>query len=143
MRKFITTNQSFTLMEIITVVVIIGVMAAFAIPNYTASIERAHQRDATNNLIAVHAVNSIFRTENGDTWPAGGVWEDLAAINSNLRLSIIANGMEYRCRKPGLLIGQYTCEACRPNCTTSTFKLTLNETPIVDKINPACSGACP
>ena len=129
-------------MEIITVVVIIGIMATFAIPNYTISIERAHRKDATQNLIAVHTANEIYQANEGSYWPTSGGWNDLAAINTNLRLSIIDNGSEYRCRKTG---PNYNCQACRPQCTGHRFTVAVNQNPI-SSTNPSCTNgaaSCP
>ena len=134
-------RKGFTLMELMTVVVIIGIMASFAIPNYTRSVERAHRRDATANLISLHAANQILRSETNDYWPSGPGWFDLAQINTALRLAIVANGLEYQCRDLGAV--SYECQACRPSCGAgSTFTVTVNQAAIGPG-NPACGGACP
>lgn len=91
-RRFIL---GFTLLEIMVVVVITGIIAAFAIPNYTKSIQKAHERDIVAQLSTIHAANMLYRSYAGEYWNTGGTIVDLAAINSNLSLSIIANGATY------------------------------------------------
>lgn len=87
-------GQGFTLMELMVVVVIMGVIAAFAIPNYSKSVQKAHERDMQAQLTSIHAASQLYRSYAGGYWDSGGV-ADLAAINSNLSISIIANGATY------------------------------------------------
>ncbi len=134
-RSSYRNKKAFTLTELITVVIVIGIMAAFAIPNYSASVEKAHRRDATNNLIAIHGANQIYQAEKGAYWPSSGT-QDLTAINTNLRLSIIPNGMEYTCEGNGTT---YTCTSCRPNCSAVEYKVSVTQAPISSS-NPSVSG---
>ena len=132
--------RAFTLTELMIVVVIVGVIAGFAIPNYTRAVERAHLRDAVVQLTTVHAANQIYRAENEKYWPLVS-GQDLAAINAALSLSIIANGMTYTCG--GVLAGtSFTCTAVR-DPPAASFTVTVTEAP-VSSSNPSCTaGACP
>lgn len=84
-------GKGFTLMELMVVVIIIGVIAAFAIPNYSRSVQKAHERDRLVHLTSIHAANLLYRSYDGDYWDTGGADQDLAAINSTLSINIIAN----------------------------------------------------
>ena len=82
--------KGFTLMELMVVVIIIGIIAAFAIPNYNKSVQKAHERDMLTQLISIHAANLLYRSYNGDYWDTGGADKNTAEINSALSINIIA-----------------------------------------------------
>lgn len=84
--------KGFTLMELMVVVIIIGIIAAFAIPNYNKSVQKAHERDMLAQLTSIHASNLLYRSYDGKYWYAAGDPQNLAAINSALSINIIANG---------------------------------------------------
>jgi len=138
--KFLSNHKAFTLIELIAVVIIVAVVAAFAIPNYTKTIERAHLKDATGNLIAVHAAQQVRFSEQGKYWPESATTVDLASINTNLKLNIIAQGMTYTCT--GDALGStFTCDAVRSGSAPYTVRATQA---VLSSGNPSCiSGACP
>ncbi len=49
-QKFLCSKSGFTLIEVLTVVLIIGVLTSIALPNYTRSIERARAVEAMTGL---------------------------------------------------------------------------------------------
>jgi general secretion pathway protein G len=60
-----TRNKGFTLLELMIVVAIMGVLAAIAIPNYIAYIERARHAVALNELRQIdREVNMFFISNN-------------------------------------------------------------------------------
>ena len=132
------TKRAFTLAEILIVIVIIGILASIALPNYYKTIERSHLRDAENNLMAIHAANRIFFTETGDYWPNGGPFY-LTDINNNLRLSIVANGFTYFCLGSAPL-NFYVCVADRDPAATPRYRVTVTQVPINPGVNPICSA---
>lgn len=123
-------------MELMIVVSILGVIAAFAIPNYTKSVERSHRRDAETQLTTIWSANQIYRAQNGNYWPNDAAGRGIADINNDLGLGIIPNGMTYSCA------GAFTCTAARQPPAAS-FTITVTEAQI-DGSNPSCTaGSCP
>lgn len=130
-------REAFTLMELMIVVVVIAIIAAFAVPNYQKSVERAHLRDAITQLQAVNAANQIYRARDGAYWPTVN-GQDITSINTNLGLNIIANGMTYNCDGNGTI---FSCTAVRNGAVP--FTVTVTEA-VLSGANPSCTaGACP
>ncbi len=123
-------DTAFTLVELMVVVVILGVVAGFAIPNYTKSVERSHRKDAESNLKMVHAAQQMYAARNDDSYWSGG---NLAAINSTLQLNIVANGKTYTCTGGGTA---FSCTAVRGAWTVTITQASTT---------PTCapSGSCP
>ena len=83
-----------TLFELVIVVIAIGVIAAFAVPGYNRAVRRAAERDATVQLMTLHAANLLYKSKTGSFWQAQT--SNVQAINENLGLNLIANAdMQY------------------------------------------------
>ncbi len=134
-------KRGFTLVELMVVIVIVGVLTALAIPKYTHSVSVAKERRALNNLHLIYAAETTYQKYNNVYWPPGGPLQNLAAINSNLTLNILADGDTYTCRfrpSPG---SGYDCRAAFDN---NTYELQLTEDALQEGVNPCCSnGVCP
>ncbi|HCI45081.1 MAG TPA: hypothetical protein DE315_06095 [Candidatus Omnitrophica bacterium] len=90
-------EQSFTLMELMIVVVIIGIIAGFAIPSYQKAMARQQVKRLilTANLIA--GAQEIYKARNGRYWCDGSpACSDLNNINASLGIQIIPeSGVTY------------------------------------------------
>ena len=89
--------KSFTLIEIIIVIIIIGILAALAVNQYTPARERAVSREAVSTLRLVAAAERIYRMEIGGFYPPVALSPVTTPkdINDNLKVSVNENNWDY------------------------------------------------
>jgi type IV pilus assembly protein PilE len=109
-------KKAFTIMELMVVVIIVGIMAAFAIPSYTKAVQRADEKQVIINLRTIATAQEIYKAQYGKYWPVvyatPGVNHGISEINSDLKLSIQTSGTKYDyvCNDEGVSSGVvYQC----------------------------------
>jgi type IV pilus assembly protein PilE len=89
----VRSSLGFTLIEMLIVVTMIGILAAIAIPNYSAYIQRGHRSEAKGVLMQGAQWMERFRTENNryDRAPNGTA----VALPASLQRSPASGGLRY------------------------------------------------
>jgi len=134
-------KKGFTLVEIIVAMVIIALLSALAIPGYLASQIQGSAKAAQNNLITIFNAEKNFYLSNIPVGVGATAYyctistqnttcaDNLADINTNLKLNISDPYFSYSCTDPnsgtdGNNGSGFQCVAT--NLTNNNFKLTVN-----------------
>ena len=75
-------DRGFTLMEVMIVVVILGVIASLAIPNYSVAIENNRKQEALKVLLASREAQMRFAALNNNAFSAGWAALDYDATDT-------------------------------------------------------------
>ncbi len=85
-------KYGFTLIEILTVVIIIGILASLSIPPFIKTVEVSRGRIARTNLKLIYSAEKIYRNENDTYYPSpAGEVTSLTEINKELGLDLSTN----------------------------------------------------
>ena len=156
--------RGFTLTEIMIVVFLIGIIAAFGLPSYQKALDKARIRDAIIQLTGLHAASKIYNAQADGFWPGPGA--SITDINNGLGINLIAQDastdFNYTASPagcdnldPATKCTGFTAATCWPfsgaNCAGATYTVTVTEIPIATSniagiSNPCCtatSGSCP
>lgn len=121
-------------MELMVVIFLIGVVAAFALPNYDKSIRKAHERDMVEQLKSLHAASLMYKARNGTYWDTSGV-SDILVINSTLGIHLISNeGTVYSYTSSGGVA--YLADAVLPSIGAA---IRVSPAPL-SATNPCCAS---
>lgn len=89
-------NQGFTLVEILIVVIILGILAAIVIPQFTEASNDARESSLTSDLQTLRSQIELFKIQHGDQYP-GTDWGDNSSDDfvTDLTSALDYNGRTY------------------------------------------------
>ena len=94
---FPRTRSGFTLIELLVVVLIIGILASVALPQYQLAVEKAQATKAIANLRTIHAAMERFYFTNGSYPESDVTLESPERIGEMLDIDLpVINGFSYR-----------------------------------------------
>lgn len=81
-------RKAFTLVEILIVVIILGILAAIVVPQFTSASEEAQLSNAQSQLQTIRNMIELYRVRNNGDYPtcfAAGNWGDAAGATAEAR----------------------------------------------------------
>jgi type IV pilus assembly protein PilA len=114
LRKQEQKNQGFTLIELLVVIIIIGVLAAIALPNMLGKVGRARETEAKNAIGTINRTQQSYHFEKQSFTPNILTNTNLA---SNNLLGILITSKYYSFSTTAGTAASVTAKADAPNAT--------------------------
>ncbi len=128
-------RKSFTLTELLVVIIILGVVAGFSLPQYQKMIDRNYEKQGINSLQMIYAAEQAYEAEHNEVWPTDSSIHYIDDINANLHLNIMEEGFTYNCLSTSTT--EFKCYATHTG--RRNFTLRINESGHI-----CCNGTtCP
>ena len=169
MKRSFVNKIGFTLMEVLITVSVVAVITAFAIPQFTKSMDRSEERKLLLDMTTIQSAQAVYKARYGDYWPPvdlGGPLpvsvSDITELNTALGLNIVQGSKEaYTCMRPAFDPATYICTSMyittpsqvrsggRGGPTTIPARgwgFNIGPGPVEVGVNPSCRagrGGCP
>lgn len=129
------SELSFTLIELMITVLIVGILATFVTLGFQRTIQGAREKETRLNLIILKTGQTLYKQHHGAYYPNITGWlAGISALNSNLDLNIIENpNFFYACEKQ---LSNYTCYGSYNGNGAFQYRITNN-----DDV-PICNYGC-
>lgn len=88
MLQLIPDKRSFIFIEIIVVIIIVGFLAALALPQFGTRKELTLDKEAKLNLQSIQEAEMTYKMEKNDYYPSASSTGDPGLINTNLKLGL-------------------------------------------------------
>src|SRR5450759_3352238 len=86
-------TRGFTLVEILIVVIILGILAAIVIPQFTNASNDARNNSIASTLQTVRSQTELFKIQHGDNAPTlAGMWTIMLTKSTTTELTTAAAG---------------------------------------------------
>ena len=89
MKNLLKNKSGFTMVELMIVVIIVGILAAVAIPLYTTNVKRAIRTEAEATLGAIRSAERIYKSENNTYTLATAGYAITGDVNTILGVAVI------------------------------------------------------
>ncbi|MCF7874251.1 MAG: prepilin-type N-terminal cleavage/methylation domain-containing protein [Candidatus Omnitrophica bacterium] len=119
-------RKGFTLIELIVVVIVIAILASFAVPQYITSIERAKKAKAENALGIIAQAEKMYRAEN-DTYVNFASGAADATLGSYVELDEVDNDTDWNYQVTGATTTAFTATATRSGGSNNGETVTVDQ----------------
>ena len=97
----VPARRGFTLVEVLTVVVILGIVAAITVPQFTSAASQSRENSSKMNLHRIRTQLEIYKQQHNGNWPT------FADIEDQLTLASDVNGATAAVGTSGFNFGPY------------------------------------
>ena len=139
LRRRAEDEKGFTLIELLVVILIIGILAAIAIPAFLNQRQKAYDAAAKSNLRTAQTAEETYATDNGGAYTAAdtskGSSDPLVTIEPSLNNApfVVASGASS---------SGYTLTAKALGSTPVTYVLTVASGAVTRTCTPVNTGGC-
>ena len=103
-------NKGFTLVEILIVVVILGILAAIVIPQFTEASNDARESQLKSDLQTLRSQLELYKVQHLDTYPASADGDDGAVMIAQLTQKTNVEGEYGGSADPTPTLGPYVIQ---------------------------------